>query len=86
MAGNDERRGCRNGSYGRDLLTAYGWIESLTMPASAGWGGVTSWVAEKYRRWLGIFVAAWSRKEPVAGDALKPICTTCLTEPWYCAQ
>jgi len=39
MAGNDERRGCRNGSYGRDLLTAYGWIESLTMPASAVWGG-----------------------------------------------
>ncbi|MEK7394448.1 MAG: IS256 family transposase [Fibrobacterota bacterium] len=44
-----QRRGYRNGSYGRDLLTRYGWIESLMMPRVRA-GDFASRVVEKYRR------------------------------------
>ena len=43
------RRGYRNGSYARDLLTSYGWIERLQVPRVRR-GGFGSAVFEKYRR------------------------------------
>lgn len=43
------RKGYRNGSYTRDLLTAYGWIEDLKVPRVRE-GGLQSVVLEKYRR------------------------------------
>lgn len=46
---SERRRGYRNGSYGRDLLTRYGWIESLLMPRVRA-GDFVSGVVEKYRR------------------------------------
>jgi len=44
-----ERRGYRNGSYSRDLLTSYGWIEDLEVPRVRE-GGFVSEVFDKYRR------------------------------------
>ena len=44
-----DRCGYRNGSYGRDLLTTYGWIESVSVPRPRA-GGVESAVLAKYRR------------------------------------
>jgi putative transposase len=44
-----ERRGYRNGSYVRDLLTSYGWIEGLAVPRVRE-GGISSEVLERYRR------------------------------------
>ena len=44
-----ERSGYRNGSYARDLLTSYGWIEDLKVPRVRE-GGFTSEVFERYRR------------------------------------
>ncbi|MGB7061164.1 MAG: IS256 family transposase [Candidatus Zixiibacteriota bacterium] len=43
------RRGYRNGSYVRDLLTSYGWIEGLSVPRVRE-GGLDSEVLERYRR------------------------------------
>jgi putative transposase len=43
------RRGYRNGSYARDLLTRYGWIEDLRIPRVRD-GGMESEVLERYRR------------------------------------
>jgi len=43
------RRGYRNGSYGRDLLTRYGWIEDLKIPRVRD-GGMESEVLDRYRR------------------------------------
>jgi len=43
------RRGYRNGSYARDLLTRYGWIEDLKVPRVRE-GGMESEVLERYRR------------------------------------
>ena len=43
------RRGYRNGSRGRDLLTRYGWIEDLRVPRVRE-GGMESEVLERYRR------------------------------------
>jgi len=43
------RRGYRNGSYARDLLTRYGWIEDLRIPRVRE-GGIESEVLERYRR------------------------------------
>lgn len=43
------RQGYRNGSYSRDLLTSYGWIESLTVPRIRQ-GGLESQILERYRR------------------------------------
>jgi len=43
------RRGYRNGSYVRDLLTSYGWIEGLVVPRVRE-GGLDSFVLERYRR------------------------------------
>lgn len=43
------RRGYRNGSYVRDLLTSYGWIEGLRVPRVRD-GGIESEVLERYRR------------------------------------
>jgi putative transposase len=43
------RRGYRNGSYERDLLTSYGWIEGLKVPRVRE-GGMESEVLERYRR------------------------------------
>jgi len=43
------RRGYRNGSYARDLLTSYGWIESLSVPRVRE-SGMSSRVFERYRR------------------------------------
>jgi putative transposase len=43
------RRGYRNGSYERDLLTSYGWIEGLKVPRVRE-GGMESEVFERYRR------------------------------------
>ena len=43
------RRGYRNGSYVRDLLTSYGWIEGLAVPRLRE-GGLESEVLERYRR------------------------------------
>ena len=46
---SQERRGYRNGSYVRDLLTSYGWIEGLAVPRVRE-GGISSEVLERYRR------------------------------------
>jgi len=46
---SEQRRGYRNGSYGRDLLTMYGWIEGLQMPRVRA-GDFRSQVVERYRR------------------------------------
>ena len=43
------RRGYRNGSYVRDLLTSYGWIKDLKVPRVRE-GGTESEVLERYRR------------------------------------
>lgn len=43
------RQGYRNGSYIRDLLTGYGWINGLVVPRVRE-GGLESKVLEKYRR------------------------------------
>ena len=43
------RRGYRNGSYVRDLLTSYGWIEGLRVPRVRD-GGIESEILERYRR------------------------------------
>lgn len=43
------RQGYRNGSYERDLLTRYGWIEGFTVPRVRE-GGIESEVLERYRR------------------------------------
>jgi len=43
------RRGYRNGSYVRDLLTRYGWIEGLCVPRVRA-GGLDSEVLDRYRR------------------------------------
>ena len=43
------RRGYRNGSYVRDLLTSYGWIEDLRVPRVRK-GGMEFEVLERYRR------------------------------------
>jgi putative transposase len=43
------RQGYRNGSYVRDLLTSYGWIEDLKVPRVRE-GGMESEVLERYRR------------------------------------
>jgi putative transposase len=43
------RRGYRNGSCKRDLLTRYGWIEDLKVPRVRE-GGMESEVLERYRR------------------------------------
>jgi len=43
------RRGHRNGSYARNLLTSYGWIDDLAVPRIRE-GGFESVVFEKYRR------------------------------------
>jgi putative transposase len=44
-----DRRGYRNGSYVRELLTSYGWIEGLVVPRVRE-GGIESEVLERYRR------------------------------------
>lgn len=44
-----KRRGYRNGSYVRDLLTSYGWIDGLVVPRVRE-GGFSSEVLERYRR------------------------------------
>jgi len=46
---SDDRQGYRNGSYVRDLLTSYGWIEGLVVPRVRE-GGFRSEVFERYRR------------------------------------
>ena len=43
------RQGYRNGSYLRDLLTRYGWIEGLVVPRIRE-GGIESEILERYRR------------------------------------
>lgn len=43
------RCGYRNGSYVRDLLTGYGWVEGLVVPRVRE-GGLESEVLERYRR------------------------------------
>jgi putative transposase len=43
------RCGYRNGTYARDLLTSYGWIEGLEVPRMRE-GGYETEVFEKYRR------------------------------------
>jgi len=43
------RRGYRNGSYVRDLLSSYGWVEGLVVPRVRE-GGIESEVLERYRR------------------------------------
>jgi transposase-like protein len=43
------RCGYRNGSYARDLLTSYGWVERLVVPRVRE-GGLESEVLERYRR------------------------------------
>ncbi|MGB7062346.1 MAG: IS256 family transposase [Candidatus Zixiibacteriota bacterium] len=43
------RRGYRNGSYVRDLLTRYGWMEGLGVPRVRD-GGMESEILERYRR------------------------------------
>jgi putative transposase len=45
----EDRRGYRNGSYVRDLLTSYGWIEGLVVPRVRE-GGIESEVLERYCR------------------------------------
>jgi putative transposase len=44
-----KRRGYRNGSYVRDLLTSYGWIDGLVIPRVRE-GRFSSEVLERYRR------------------------------------
>lgn len=44
-----DRRDYRNGSYGRELLTSYGWIRDLRVPRVRR-GGVETVVLERYRR------------------------------------
>jgi len=44
-----QRRGYRNGSYRRELLTCYGWITSLRVPRVRA-GGFQPSVLERYRR------------------------------------
>jgi len=46
---SEARRSYRNGSYFRDLLTRYGWIEDLRVPRIRK-GGIESEVLERYRR------------------------------------
>jgi len=46
---SEGRQGYRNGSYVRDLLTSYGWIEGLVVPRVRE-GGIESEVLERYRR------------------------------------
>jgi transposase-like protein len=46
---SSKRKGYRNGSYTRDLLTTYGWIKDLKVPRVRE-GGLQSVVIEKYRR------------------------------------
>jgi len=46
---SEDRRGYRNGSYVRELLTSYGWIEGLVVPRVRE-GGMESEVLERYRR------------------------------------
>ena len=46
---SDDRRGYRNGSYVRDLLTSYGWIEGLTVPRLRE-AGLDSELLERYGR------------------------------------
>ena len=43
------RLGYRNGSYARDLLTSYGWIDGLVVPRVRE-GGISFEVLERYRR------------------------------------
>ncbi|MCJ7578447.1 MAG: IS256 family transposase, partial [candidate division Zixibacteria bacterium] len=43
------RRGYRNGSYVRDLLSSYGWIEGLVVPRVRE-GGIDFQLLERYRR------------------------------------
>jgi putative transposase len=43
------RRGYRNGSYVRDLLSSYGWIEGLVVPRIRE-GGIDFELLERYRR------------------------------------
>lgn len=43
------RCGYRNGTYARDVLTSYGWIEGLRVPRVRQ-GGLRSVVVERYRR------------------------------------
>jgi len=44
-----KRQGYRNGSYARDLLTSYGWLEGLVVPRVRE-GGFQPLCLEKYRR------------------------------------
>jgi putative transposase len=46
---SEDRRGYRNGSYVRDLLSSYGWIEGVVVPRVRE-GGIESEVLERYRR------------------------------------
>jgi putative transposase len=46
---SEGRRGYRNGTYGRDLLTQYGWIEALQVPRVRE-GGLDSAVFARYQR------------------------------------
>ena len=46
---SSSRRGYRNGSFERDLLTSYGWIEDLKVPRVRE-GGMEFEVLERYRR------------------------------------
>ena len=46
---SSERKGYRNGSYTRDLLATYGWIEDLEVPRARE-GKLQPVVFEKYRR------------------------------------
>lgn len=46
---SERRRGYRNGSYARALLTSYGWIENLSVPRTRA-GGFRTKLLERYRR------------------------------------
>lgn len=46
---SQKRRTYRNGSYARDLLTSYGWIDGLVVPRVRK-GGINFEVLERYRR------------------------------------
>ena len=50
---SEERQDYRNGSYRRDLLTTYGWINDLRVPRVRG-GGVESGVFRRYQRRQGL--------------------------------
>jgi putative transposase len=50
---SERRRGYRNGSYGRELLTTYGWIGDLSVPRLRC-GGLSTAVFERYRRRQGV--------------------------------